>query len=168
MNNLRLERINDDNFYDITKLRLKKEQRGFIADNKYSLVHAYLAVINNQPVFPFGIFAGNKPVGFLMIGYDLCSDENRKNPDCNWLLENSYVLWRLMIDRRYQGNGYAKAATKLALEFIRTWPCGEAKYCWLSYDLNNSTARELYRSIGFKEIPEAYKEGGEMPAFLEL
>ena len=73
-----------------------------------------------------------------------------------------------MIDRRYQGKGYGKEAVKLALEFIRTLPSGEAKYCWLSYEPENVAARELYRSFGFKEVPEAYFDGKEMPAVLEL
>ena len=42
MDNIRLERVNDDNFYDITKLRVSKEQKGLVADNVYSLTHAHL------------------------------------------------------------------------------------------------------------------------------
>ena len=168
MGNIRLEAINDDNFYAITKLRVSKEQKNFVADNTYSLVHAYLALINNKPVFPFAIFADEKPVGFLMIGYDTMSDEVKANPVCNWFISDSYSIWRLMIDKRYQGRGYAKEAMKLALDFVRTYPCGEAKYCWLSYDINNEAARNLYRSFGFEEVPKAYYKGGEMPAILKL
>ena len=73
-----------------------------------------------------------------------------------------------MIDKKYQGKGYAKEAMKLALDFVRTFPCGKAKYCWLSYEPENDVARNLYKSFGFTEVPEAYKEGGEMPAILEL
>jgi acetyltransferase len=28
----------------------------------------------------------------------------------------------------------------LALEFINTFPCGTAKYCWLSYETDNGVA----------------------------
>ena len=168
MQKIHLEPINDDNFYAITKLRVRKEQKNFLADNKYSLVHAYLSVINNIPVFPFGIFLDDKPVGFLMIGYDILYEKVKDNPHCNWFICDSYVIWRLMIDKKYQGRGYSKEAMKLALDFIRTYPCGKAKYCWLSYDIENEAARSLYRSFGFKEVPEAYYEGGEMPAILEL
>ncbi|WP_051625249.1 hypothetical protein [Butyrivibrio sp. AE2005] len=38
------------------------------------------------------------------------------------------------------GNGYGKEAVKLALEFIRTYPCGEAEYCWLLYEPENTVA----------------------------
>ena len=63
---------------------------------------------------------------------------------------------------------YAKEVMKLALDFVRTYPCGKAEYCWLSYDINNEAARNLYRSFGFEEVPSAYYEGGEMPAILKL
>ena len=168
MDKIRIERINDDNFYAITKLRVSKEQKHFVADNTYSLVHAYLALINGQQAFPFGIFLGDKPIGFLMIGYDAMSEKVKSNPVCNWFMCDSYMIWRLMIDKRYQGNGYAKEAMKLALDFVRSFPCGEAEYCWLSYDNENETARSLYRSFGFEEVPAAYYEGGEMPAILKL
>jgi diamine N-acetyltransferase len=54
------------------------------------------------------------------------------------------------------------------LDFIRTFPCGESEYCWLSYDIKNEGARALYRSFGFVEQTDVYVEGGEMPAVLKL
>ena len=39
----------------------------------------------------------------------------------------------------------------LALDFIRTKPCGEAEYCVLSYELENEVARGLYASFAFEE-----------------
>ena len=168
MDQLRLEKITNDNVYDILKLRVRKEQKGFVAENKYSIVHAYLSLSDGKPVFPFAIFYGKKPVGFLMIGYDIFYDRTDIEPRFDWFLRDSYVIWRLMIDQRYQGKGYGKEAVKLALDFVRTFPCGEAEYCWLSYELENEVARKLYQSFGFQEVPEAYREKGEMPAILKL
>ena len=167
MSQIRLEPINDDNFYAVTKLKVSKEQKQFLATNSYSLIHAYLATINGQKAYPFAILLGDKPVGFIMIGYDILSEKVKDNPICNWYICDNYILWRLMIDKKYQGKGYAKEAIKLALDFIRTFPCGKAKYCWLSYTLENTVAKNLYRSFGFKEVPEAFYKG-EMPAVLEL
>ena len=59
-----------------------------------------------------------------------------------------------MIDEEEQGKGYGKKAVDLALQFIRTFPHGKAEYCWLCYDKNNRIARELYTSMGFREIGE--------------
>ena len=168
MDNIRLERINDDNFYAITKLRVSKEQKNFLATNSYSIIHAYLALIDGKQAYPFAIFNGDKPVGFLMIGYNVIGEKSWGDPNCCWFIKDSYILWRLMIDKKYQGRGYGRKAVELALDFIRTFPAGEAKYCWLSYDVENEVARELYRSFGFEEVPATYYEGGEMPAVLEL
>lgn len=54
----------------------------------------------------------------------------------------------------------------LALEFIKTFPCGKAEYCWLSYEPENEVARRLYCSFGFSETGEI--DGEELIAKLEL
>ena len=81
-------------------------------------------------------------------------------------LVNNYSLWRLMIDKRYQKRGYGKEAIKQALDFIRTWSCGKAEYCSLSFEPENEVARELYRSFGFVEDGEM--DGDEIVAVLKL
>ena len=71
-----------------------------------------------------------------------------------------------MIDQKYQGKGYGRKALGLALDFIRTFPCGIADYCWLSYEPVNKAAAQLYRSVGFSENGE--KCGDENVAVLKL
>lgn len=73
-----------------------------------------------------------------------------------------------MIDRKYQNKGYGRAAMKLALDYIKTYPCGKSEWCWLSYEPENEAAKKLYSSFGFVERPDLYKEGDEMPAVLKL
>lgn len=72
----------------------------------------------------------------------------------------------LMIDKAYQNRGYGKEAVSLALEFIKSMPCGEAEYCWLSYEPDNAVARQMYRSFGFEETGEM--DGEELIAVLRL
>ena len=55
---------------------------------------------------------------------------------------------------------------RLALDFIRTYPCGSAEYCWLSYEPENDVARKLYNSFGFRETGEM--DEGEVVAALRL
>lgn len=168
MDTLRLEKINWDNFEAIINLHVTKEQRDFVATNKDSLVHACVRMTDEgKQVFPFGIYLGKKPVGFLMITYDVGEDDGTE-PCADWFLRNSYFIWRFMIDKRYQGKGYGRQALQLALDFIRTFPAGEAQYCWLSYEPTNEVARKLYLSFGFVEQPEHFEEGEEMPAVLKL
>ena len=71
-----------------------------------------------------------------------------------------------MIDRAFQKKGYGKEAVSLALDFIRTFPCGKADICWLSYEPENIVARRLYASFGFVETGET--DGEELIAVLKL
>ena len=168
LDQLHLEKITWDNCDAIMNLHVAKEQRDFVASNKDSFVDGFVRIIDEgKKVFPFGIYLGKKPVGFIMITYDV-GEDNGEEPSAEWFLRNSYFIWRFMIDRRYQGNGYGRRAMELALDFIRTFPAGEAKYCWLSYEPKNEVARKLYASFGFEEHPEQYEEGEEMPAILTL
>ena len=163
---IRLEKVGANNVWDVLDLRVKQAQKGFVASNEISIVQAYAAIGSGCSAFPFAICNDRRPVGFLMIGFNeaaLYGPDGDTPPES---LKNNYSLWRLMIDKRYQGRGYGKEAVRLALEFIRTWPCGKAKYCELSYEPENEIAARLYRSFGFRETGE--KDGGEIVAVLKL
>ena len=71
-----------------------------------------------------------------------------------------------MIDKRYQNKGYGKKAMQLALDYIKTFPCGKAEYCWLSYEPENQVAKKLYESFGFEETGDM--DGEEIIAKLKL
>ena len=164
--NVRLVKVDTRNLDELISLEPFGSQQSFVAPNIYSLAEAYANVAEGRYAQPFGIYDGETPVGFLMIGYDIADEEadREKYP----LLNGSYLIWRLMIDKEHQRKGYGKAAMRLALDFIRTWPCGEAGYCWLSYEPENEAARRLYQSFGFVEaggMPEGWEE---VPAVLKL
>ena len=158
-----LEKITWDNYSKICRLRVTKEQDDYVARNEQSLIHAYIALSGGEiKPFPFGIYLGKKPIGFVMIGYN---GYEEGDPE---FLKDTYFIWRFMIDKRYQGNGYGRQAFQLALDFVRTLPCGPSDICWLSYEPENEAAKKLYASFGFVEVPEYYEEGEEMPAILKL
>ena len=159
---LRLERVNGKNVWELLKLQVSDGQKSFVAANDTSIIEAYTAITGNGYAFPFGIYDGETPVGFLMIGFDI-DDYWEDAPE---IAKGNYNLWRLMIDKKYQGKGYGKEAVKLALDYIRTKPCGEAGYCWLSYEPENKVAADLYRSFDFEETGEM--DGEELIAVLKL
>ena len=66
-------------------------------------------------------------------------------------MDDNYNLWQLMTGKDFQNKRYGKQAVEKALAYIRTFPCGKAKYCWLSYEPENAAAGHLYASFGFKE-----------------
>ena len=164
---IHLEKIDAKNVWDVLDLKVSKSQKGFVASNKISLVQAYVAQGTGCSAFPFAIYRDKKPVGFLMIGYNeaaLYEDfDEVVSPEA---LKNNYSLWRLMIDKKYQKKGYGRKAVKLALDFVRSFPCGEAEYCEVSYEPENKVAAKLYRSLGFVENGEM--DGDEIVAVLKL
>ena len=136
---LRLEKIHGQNVWDILKLKVAENQRHFVSSNDRSIIEAYTAIAGNGYAFPFGIYENDTPVGFLMIGFGTDDYWDDAPP----VAADNYNLWRLMIDEKYQNKGYGREAVRLALEFIRTLPCGNAEYCWLSYEPENDVARHL-------------------------
>ena len=148
--NIRLVKVGIRNLDELLDLAPDKSQYAFVADNGYSLAEAYANIMDGRYAQPFGICNGETPVGFLMIGYNIADEED--DPQKFPLLVNNYLIWRFMIDQNHQKKGYGTRAMELALEFIRTFPCGKAEYCWLSYNPENEVARRLYRSFGFEEM----------------
>lgn len=68
---LRLENVNSKNVWDLLKLKVSDDQRSFVESNDISIIEAYTSITANGHAFPFGIYEGNKPVGFLMIGFNV-------------------------------------------------------------------------------------------------
>ena len=159
---LHLEKVNGNNVWDILKLTVSEAQKNYVAANDISIIEAYTAITRNGYAFPFGIYDGDRPVGFLMIGFDV-DDYWTDAPE---IARGNYNLWRLMIDKAWQNRGFGREAVQLALDFIRSLPCGEAEYCWLSYEPENEAARKLYRSYGFEETGDM--DGEEVIAVLRL
>ena len=90
-------------------------------------------------------------------------DVDIKTPET---LKNNYSILSFMIDKRYQKKGYGRDAMKLALDFIKTFPCGKAECCFLSYVPDNDVAAKFFHSFGFVENGE--KIGYTKVAVLKL
>ena len=159
---IRLEAVNGKNVWELLKLSVEDSQREFVASNDTSIIEAYTTITAHGYAYPFGIYDGDIPVGFLMIGFD----KDDYWDDAPAIATGNYNLWRLMIDKKYQHKGYGAQAVKLALDFIKSFPCGRAEYCWLSYEPENETAKKLYAKYGFAENGDM--DGEELIAVLKL
>lgn len=158
---IRLEKVNAKNIWSLMCLEVNDCQSSFVATNTESILEAYCAIAAGGVAMPYGIYYGDTPVGFLMIGFGCADWENPPK-----IAEGNYSLWRFMIDKRYQGLGYGKAAIAAALEIIRSFPCGKAEYCFLSYEPENTVAARMYHSFDFRENGEL--DGEELVAVLKL
>ena len=132
---IELKNITHDNFDDCVNLKVAENQKNFVAANIYSLAQAWLYY---KTAFPFAIYDGDVLVGFIMLGY--------------YELKNCYNVWRFMIDERYQGKGYGKAALLLGIRYLtETYGVSEI---FLSVVPENIVAENLYRSVGFERTGE--------------
>ena len=126
-----LREITAETLLPILALRVKEDQREYYPrSNGYSIAEAHFA-----PTAWFrGIYAGETPVGFVML-----SLEPRKA---------EYSLWRLMIDHRFQRQGYGRRAMRRVLEYVRTLP--DATEFYTSHLRRNRAAAAFYTDLGFR------------------
>lgn len=127
-----LRKVTKENFEEVIRLSVAENQALFVASNVYSLAQAG---IYHETAFPFAVYADDSLVGFIMMGY--------------YEKERQYTLWRFMIDIKYQGKGYGKAALKLAVNYMVN--NFEVKELGTGVHCENFVAQNLYKSIGFKE-----------------
>lgn len=134
-----LREITVENWEECIALRVSEAQRGMVASNVYSLAQAKV-----QPeCVPLAVYADDTMVGFVMYALD--------RDDGNWW------IYRLMIDERYQGRGYGRAALRCTIGRIRQEPV--CPRIMISLKPDNVAARALYRSEGFVETGQ--RIGGE-------
>ena len=173
--NLHLEKISWENYCKVLKLRVSKEQENYVASNKASLIHAFLEMSNGTPVYAFAVMNGKTVVGFMQLMYsndwsgyereDWLNSEEHKQYEGHYY----YYIWRFMIDKKYQGQGFGRESFKQTLDFIKTFPCGKAEYILLSYEPSNELGRKLYGSFGFKEVFKEYlHDDDEVSAMLKI
>ena len=129
---IELKAITEDNFIDAFHLRLAPGQEKYVSHPIRSLAQAY--VYRNQ-CQPFGIYAEEKMVGYVMVIYDYDVPE--------------YDIWHMMIDEAEQGHGYGGEALDRVIEYIRTKPFGDSNRVALACNKENPVARKLYESKGF-------------------
>lgn len=145
MNTLTLKRIDESNFIDAFHLKLADSQEKFVSHPIRSLAQAY---VYYHQCTPFGIYAGESLVGYVMVIYDHDTSE--------------YNIWHLMIDRRYQGMGYGKQAVRLCIDYIRQEPFGPGNTVLLTCHKENTVAVSLYKSLRFQETGNWENEEIEM------
>ena len=140
---IELRKIDYNNLWKITKLHVTKEQEEFVATNTESILQAYVAVSSDRYALPFGIYADDELVGFVMFGY---GKDEEDDPE---VAVGNYCIWRFMTDVDHQHKGYGRAAIPACLDYLRTMPVGPAQKCWLDCEPENVAAKTLYESFGF-------------------
>jgi diamine N-acetyltransferase len=94
------------------------------------------------------IYAGEQPVGFVMLSYNV-PPRNQRAP---W----RYFLWRLLIEARHQRRGYGHAAMTLVIDVVRGSP--GATDLFTSVHPGEGGPAPFYRSLGFESTGEWFDD----------
>ena len=146
MTAISLRPLGPENARAVVRLRVAPEQAGFVASNANSIADAYV----HRELRPLAVYANDELVGFAMYGQD---------PD-----DGRWWVVRMMIDERWQGQGYGRGAMEALIGLMR-----EEHRCesiTLGVDPANVGARRLYESLGFRDTGDVHDD--EMVMCLEF
>jgi len=116
-----------------------------VAPNAVSIAQAHF-----EPAAWFrAVYAEGRPVGFVML-YDPTLAAAPESPH--------FFLWRLMIDRTFQGRGHGRATVDRLVEHVRTRP--GATELRVSHVPDAAPLARFYQSLGFRYTGE--QDEGEL------
>lgn len=147
LNDVKIEELNAENWYDCCGLEVETSQAKYIESNAISIAQSKF----ESTLKPYAIYFEEKVVGFLM--YNSVQEE----------LEGNWI-YRIMVDKEYQGKGIGKAATKLMILEMAKIP--HVKKLVVGYHPENKGAHNLYASLGF--INHGDRFGKEMAVVKNL
>lgn len=141
-----LREVTKETVRAVSILQVAPDQRGFVAPNAVSFAEAMF-----EPKAWFrAVVADDAPVGFVMLSVDVDTPE--------------YYLWRFMIDARYQGRGYGRAALDAVVSHVRTLP--GATELLVSWVPGPDGPEAFYLGLGFEPTGEV--DEGEVVGRLRL
>lgn len=141
-----LQEITEDSLSDILSLEVSESQSHLLTNNAKSIAQAHFSKYS----WMRAIYADNTAIGFVLLYLD---------PD-----SPHYEIWRLMIDKDFQRNGYGREAMEKVVEFLNNLPdCNEIYLCYVP-EKGNSSA--FFKSLGFVDSGEFH--GNEKEMKLEL
>ena len=141
-----LRPVTSDNLREVMRLKVAPDQEQFVAPNTVSLAQAAFEPL----AWARAIYAGDTAVGFVMLYDDPFAPE--------------YYLWRLMMDARYQGMGFATQAMEQLIDYVLSRP--NATELSVSYVPAEGSPQPFYARLGFVDTGEVHE--GENVMRLDL
>jgi diamine N-acetyltransferase len=147
-----LREITDANREAVLALEVGPGQERFVAGVEESIREA-VETPEGAPWYR-AIYAGEEPVGFVMLSWNVTPQPGIIGP---------WFLWRLLIDERYQGRGYGRQALRRVVELIRAEGATELL---TSYQPGVGEPWPFYEKLGFE--PTGDMDGTEVVLRLDL
>jgi len=145
---VRLVPITAENVRAVCDLSVSAEQERFVASTAVSLAEA--------GVYPQAWCRAIEVPGVGLVGFVMLHDTTE---------EPGYMLWRLLVDRRFQGRGYGRAAVRSVAEYVRGRP--GAVRLKVGARRGTGSPRAFYEALGFSPTGEII-DGGEDVLVVDL
>ena len=131
---IKLFDINEDNFFEVRRLAVGEDQKGFLDSALGIIARGY--VYRDCRARVIGIADGDTAVGIALV------KDMDEEPAC-------YDLQQFMIDRRYQGRGLGTAALRMILSELEA----ERKYDSVEVCVkkDDAAALRIYEKAGFRD-----------------
>lgn len=130
--------IDKSNYMDCICLKVKDDQRGFVADNARSLAEAQF----EEGLYTRAVYSGDTMVGFVLFDYDT------EIP--------GWCMSRFMIGAQYQGQGLGREAILRFLDYVKEQM--NLRELYIHVELENTVAFELYQKLGFRFVKQIQYE----------
>ncbi|MEU6708317.1 GNAT family N-acetyltransferase [Streptomyces wuyuanensis] len=134
-----LREITDDNREAVRALRVRGDQKQFVASVSKSLKEAAKTPEANP--WYRAVYRGDEPVGFVMLAWKPPTGPFRER----------HFIWRLLVDKRYQRRGIGREALAQVAALVRA---DGATELLTSYEPGDGEPWPFYRKFGFEPTGE--------------
>jgi GNAT superfamily N-acetyltransferase len=141
-----LREITEENRAAVLTLGVPSEQQRFVGSVQDALTDA--AEIPEARPWYRAVYAGDEPVGFVMLSWDVQPQPPH--------IFGPWFLWKILIDRRYQGCGHGAEAVRLVADVVRKQGATELL---TSYVPEDGGPAGFYRRLGFVPTGEHDADG---------
>ena len=150
-----LRKVTRDNFRECLNLQVAESQKDLVATTTQSLAEAYV----DPNLFPLAIYdvaaCGYEKPEISMIGFTMYE-----------IVAGVGFIMRLMIDKKYQGQGYGRATMMEVIRRLKLSP--DVEVIATSYRKENEVAAKLYQSLGFRQWNISYAVSHPTEVYVKL
>jgi len=143
---IHFRKLNMDDCKRIIEMQLFESQEEYVMPFVDSLAQSYSDLFEEEITVTYALRNGEKTVGLVELRYV-------KGEGFQELKDKMvYELFRILVDKEYQKEGYGTKAVQLFLDYVKDKPLGEADDIVTSVVEGNDIALKLYQRFGFEVI----------------
>ena len=143
------------NFRECLNLQVAESQKDLVSTTTQSLAEAYV----DPNLFPLAVYdaaaCGYEQPEVPMIGFAMYE-----------IITGVEFIMRLMVDEKYQGQGYGKATMIEVIRRLKLYP--DVEIIASSYRKENKIAARLYESLGFRQWDISYALSHPTEVYVKL